>query len=48
MLWSDDLKTNHKFNFKDSKIFAYIHNKKYRKIVKSSLISNYNTTEQKI
>ena len=38
-----DLEANHNFNFKDSKMVVNIQNKKHRKIVESSIMSNSNT-----
>ena len=40
-----NLETN--CNFKDSKIFARIHNNQYRNIVEINIISNYNKIKQK-
>ena len=42
-----DLETNHKLNFKDSKMLVYIHNKKGQKIVESSIILNYDTVKRR-
>ena len=41
-----NLETNHNFNFKDSKMLLQIRKKKRRKIVATSIISNYNTIKQ--
>ena len=43
----NNLETNHNFNFKDSKILVNLHNKKHRKSVDSSIISNYNSMKQR-
>ena len=40
------LETNHSSNVKDCKMLN-IHNKVHRKIVESSIISNYNTIKQR-
>ena len=39
--------THPNFNSKDSKMLVYKHNKKYRKNVKSSVISNFNTMKER-
>ena len=41
-VWGDNLETNHKFSFKDSKLFVYIHSKNMREIDESSIILNHN------
>ena len=38
--------TKHSFDFKDSKMLVNIHFKQHKKIVESSIISNYNTIKQ--
>ena len=43
-----NLETNHNFDFEDFKMLVYIHNKKYQKIIESSIISNHNTVKQKL
>ena len=42
-----NFKTNPNFNFKDSKMLLYVHNKQHKKIVESRIISNYNDIKQK-
>ena len=41
-LWNN-LETKHNFTFKDSKMFIDKHNKRYRNIIESSIITNHNT-----
>ena len=38
--------TKHSLNFKDSWMFVNIHNKQYRKMAESSIISEYNYIQQ--
>ena len=42
-----NISKNHKFDFQRSNIITFIPNKDKRKIIESSAISRYNTTEQR-